>query len=254
MRVMTARLPWEVEDITTDMVDAYLTRALTNRAPQTVANHRRILTTLLRAAQKEGLNTCIQFPFRRVKQNRSVVRAWSLEEIRLLVETARKSTRQFRDVSHAVFLEAWFLVGFSTGLRAGDLRALRRDQIRGNRICVVQQKTQDPVTCFLNAESSEAIRRLPRKTRLFGDFACKKSIEHAVKACVLEAGLEGSTKWLRRSSATYAEILGISAQTQLGHRTPGLAMRHYVAPDLIAEHRRPMPSVLAESELCERVH
>ena len=246
---MTARLPWDVENITTEMVDQYLTRALTNRSAQTVANHRRILTTLLRAAQREGLNKCISFPFRRVKPRRTVVRAWSLEEIRTLVETARKSTRQFRDVSHAVFLEAWFLTAFSTGLRAGDLRALRRDQIRGNRISVVQGKTQDPVTCFLNAESSEAIGRLPRKTRVFGDFACKKTIEQAVKRCVLEAGLEGSTKWLRRSSATYAEILGISAQLQLGHRTPGLAMRHYVAPDLIAEHRRPMPSVLTEAQL-----
>ena len=249
LRVMTSRLPWDVETITTEMVDQYLTRALTNRAAQTVANHRRILTTLLRAAKKEGLNTCISFPFRRVKPKRTVVRAWSLEEIRLLVETARRSTRRFRDVDHSLFLEAWFLTAFSTGLRAGDLRALRRDQIRGNRISVVQAKTQDPITCFLNEESLDAVSRLPRKTRVFGDFACKKTIENAVKRCVLEAGLEGSTKWLRRSSATYAELMGISAQLQLGHRTPGLAMKHYVAPDLIAEHRRPMPSVLSEAKL-----
>lgn len=254
LRYMSARLDWDVETVTTEQVDSYLTRALGKLSPNTVRNHATMLQTLLKAAKRDGLNTCISFPFRRVKPARRPIRAWSLDDMRRLIETARRSKRRFRDVDHATFLEAWFLVAFSTGLRAGDLRALRRDQIVGNKISVVQQKTQEPITCFLNPESLAAIGRLPRKARVFGDFAGKKSIERAVNLCVRETGLEGSTKWLRRSSATYAELMGISAQLQLGHRTPGLAFKHYVSPDLINENRPPMPSILAKPKGRKRVH
>lgn len=247
--VFTRRLPWHVEDITAEMVDDYLTRALSNRAPQTVANHRRILTTLLTEARRLGVNTCILQKFRRVKVPRPLPVAWSLAEIRQLVEEARKTPGQFHDLKKSLFLEAWFLTAYATGIRAGDLVAIRWDQIRGQRIYLRQSKTSSPHVAVFTDEALSACRALPRRERVFGDFAALNTIQQWVAACVKQAGLTGSTKWLRRSCATYAKVKGMSPKSKLGHLTDGLAERHYVDQLLYEEecglNGQPLPSVLA---------
>jgi integrase len=246
--VFTKRLPWQVGDITTEMVDDYLSEAMTNRAPNTVANHRRMLRTLLLEAQRLGLNTRIQQRFRRVKCPPPIPRAWSLAEIRQLVEAARKTPGHFRDLQKSSFLEAWFLTAYATGLRAGDLHAIRWDQVRGRRIYVAQSKTSTPHVAVFTDEALSACRALPKRQRIFGDFAAINTIQQWVAACAGKAGLEGSTKTLRKSCATYAKVKGMSPKAKLGHMTDGLAERHYVDQLLYEEecgiNGQPLPSVL----------
>lgn len=248
LTVMTRRLPWTVEEITTERVDEYLTMALTSRAPQTVANHRRILTTLMRYAKQQGLNTRIRKRFRRVKVPAPLPVAFSLAEIRRLVEAARETPGHFRDLRKSDFLVAWFLTAYCTGLRVGDLINLRWDQIRGARIYVRQSKTSRPHTAILTDEAIHACKVLPRRVRVFGDFAAKNTIQQWVAACVERAGMRGSTKWLRRSCATYAKVMGMSPKAKLGHMTDGLAERNYVDQALYEEetglNSTPLPSVL----------
>jgi integrase len=246
--VFTKRLPWHVGDITTEMVDDYLSGALTNLAPSTVANHRRMLRTLLLEAQRLGLNTRIQQRFRRVKCPPPIPRAWSLAEIRQLVEAARKTPGHFRDLQKSSFLEAWFLTAYATGLRAGDLHAIRWDQVRGPRLYVSQSKTSTPHVAVFTDEALAACRALPKRRRIFGDFAALNTIQQWVAACAEKAGLDGSTKTLRKSCATYAKVRGMSPKAKLGHRTDGLAERHYVDQLLYEEecgiNGQPLPSVL----------
>lgn len=250
LRVFTKRLPWRVDQITQDMVDEYLTSALTKLSPQTVANHRRMLTTLMKEARRQKLNTRIRKRFRRVKTKRPLVRAWSLKEIGKLIEVARAVPGTFRGgVSHADFLVAWFLAGYCTGLRAGDLRRLRWDQVSDGRAYVMQNKTSNPHVTVFTDEAIAALNALPRKGPLvFGGFAAKKTIQTHVKKCVEAAGLSGSTKWLRRSCATYAKICGFSPKARLGHLSDGLAERCYV-DQLLYEvetgaNSQPLPSVI----------
>lgn len=249
--VFTKRLPWQVEEITTQMVDEYLTDALTKRAPSTVANHRRMLTTLMVEARRLGMNTCILERFRRVKCPAPLPVAWSLAEIKHLVETARRTPGQFHDLNKASFLEAWFLAAYATGLRAGDLIEIRWDQIRGRRLYVRQSKTSTPHVAVFTDEALAACRALPKRPRIFGDFAALNTIQQWVAECVERAGLSGSTRTLRKSCATYAKVKGMSPKAKLGHRTEGLAERHYVDQMLYEEecglNGEPLPSVLADA-------
>ena len=249
--VFTKRLPWQVEDITSSMVDDYLTEALRTRAPNTVANHRRMLTTLLAEARRLGMNTCILERFRRVKTPRPLPVAWSLTEIKHLVETARRVPGQFHDLKKSLFLEAWFLTAYATGIRAGDLVQIRWDQIRGRRLYLRQSKTSSPHVAVFTDEALSACKALPRRERVFGEFAAINTIQQWVAACVEKAGLTGSTKWLRRSCATYAKVKGMSPKAKLGHLTDGLAEKHYVDQLLYEEecglNGEPLPSVLADA-------
>ena len=249
--VFTQRLPWHVEEVTTERVDQYLTDALTNLAPQTVSNHRRILTTLMAEATRLGLNTRIHGRFRRVKVPRPLPVAWSLADIRRLVETARGVKGHFRDLKKSDFLVAWFLTGYCLGIRAGDLIQIRWDQIRGERIYLRQSKTSSPHVAVFTGEALAACKVLPRRPRVFGDFAALNTIQQWVAATVKDAGLTGSSKWLRRSCATYAKVAGMSPKAKLGHMTDGLAERHYVDQLLYEEecglNGQPVPSVLADA-------
>lgn len=246
--VFTRRLPWHIELVTVEMVDEYLTEALKTLSPATVANHRRMLRTLLVEAQRLGLNQCILHRFRRVKVPPPIPRAWSLREIRMLVDAARKTPGHFRDLQKSSFLEAWFLSAYATGLRAGDLIEIRWDQIRGRRIYVRQRKTSSPHVAVFTDEALAACKALPRKERIFGDFAALNTIQQWVAACTKLAGLSGSTKTLRKSAATYAKVNGMSPKQRLGHLTDGLAERHYVDQMLYEDecglNGKPLPSVL----------
>lgn len=65
---------------------------------------------------------------------------------------------------------------------------------------------------------------------------------------MLSAGLDASTKFLRRSAATYAKVQGKSPKAVLGHLTEGLAERNYVDQLLYEEEAgingQPLPAVL----------
>jgi len=247
--VFTKRLDWQIEDVTVEMVDEYLTQALKTLSPATVANHRRMLRTLLLEAQKQGLNTCILHKFRRVKCPQPVPVAWSLDEIRQLVHAARNMHGNIRGLQKASLLEAWLLTAYATGLRAGDLITLRWDQIRGRRIYRLQNKTSTPIVSVLTDEAFAACKALPRRDLVFGEFAALNTIQQWVSIVVKNAGLSGSTKWLRRSGATYSKVHGRSPKAFLGHLTDGLAERNYVDQLLYEQeagiHGEPLPSVLS---------
>lgn len=250
LEVLCKRLPWHVEDITTDMVDEYLTQALTSLAPVTVANHRRYLTTLLRAAQRErDLVVICTRGFRRVKTPRPVPRAFSLDEIRRLVEAARQTVGSFRGVKKSDFLAAWILSAYCLGLRTSDLWSLRWADVRGQRAYIAQSKTGSPHVAVFTAEALAACERLPRRQRIFGDFAAVNTIQQWVRACAKAAGLDGTTRFLRRSCATYAKVKGMSPQAKLGHLTPGLAEKHYVDQLLYEQETglngKPLPAVMS---------
>lgn len=249
--VFTKRLPWQVEEMTTERVDAYLTDALTNLAPNTVANHRRMLTTLMNEARRLGLNKCIVERFRRVKVPAPIPVAWSLAEIKQLVEAARQTPGHFRDLQKSMFLEAWFLTAYATGLRSGDLIEIRWDQLRGRRIYVGQSKTSTPLVSVFTDEALSACKALPKRRRIFGDFAALNTIQQWVASCVERAGLDGATRKLRKSCATYAKVKGMSPKAKLGHRTDGLAERYYVDQMLYEEecglNGEPLPSVLSNA-------
>ena len=245
LKVLTKRLPWSVADLQAATIDKYLTEALHTLAPQTVANHRRMLNTLRHDALRSGLvvDDCTR-RLRRVKCPRPLPRAWSHEEIRRLLSVAADFCGGTKACPWGLLLPGYVLVAYSSGLRLGDMLAVCHDSIRGNKLAIVMAKTGRPHVVMLDDAAIQAIASLPvRGTRIFGDLVGRCVFIRAFRRLVKRAGLRGSSKYLRRSSATYACIAGQDPTRHLGHETAGLAQRNYVDPVLVAEFKTPIPSV-----------
>ena len=242
LEVLVRRLPWQAEGMTPDLIDAYLTDALNHLAASTVYNHRRMLGRLLAFAAAEGVvDASIVRPLRRVKRLPPSPIAWSHAEIRTLLGVAAKLSGGAK-CPHSTLMKAWLLVAYSTGLRLANLLEIRHDQIRGHRLLVRQCKTGEPHVCYLDANALEAIAKLPRRgPRIFGDLICRDKLLAQMRRLCKTAGMSGSTKFLRRSGATYAEIAGKDASGHLGHKTPGMKS-YYIDRLLLAEEKREAPT------------
>jgi integrase len=139
-------------------------------------------------------------------------------------------------------MRAWILVAYSTGLRLCDLLAIRHDQLRGQRILVRQHKTGTPHVVYVDDNAMRAIKELPvQGPRIFGDLICRDKLLAQMRRLVKFAGLPGSTKFLRRSGATYSEVIGLDASHHLGHKTSSMK-QHYVDRLLLAEEKGAGPS------------
>jgi len=237
--VLCRRLPWRPEDLSPDRIDAYLTEALKKLAPSTVDNHRRMLRSLLKFAASERLvDASIVRPLRRVKVPEPNPIAWSHEQIRGLLAVAAQMPGRTRHCPLHVLMPAWILAAYSTGLRLNDLLAIRHDAIRGQRILIPQMKTTHPHVVYLDNNAMQAIALLPRKgPRVFGDLVGRSRIIVAMRLLVKRAEAAGSTKYLRRSGATYAEINGKDATRHLGHKDPKMKAR-YIDKLLFAEETK----------------
>ena len=246
LNVLTRRLPWHVEDLNPEKINQYLTDALQSLAATTVANHRRMLKTLYKTAVADGLAANSTKAIRAVKHFFPPPRAWGMSELSQLVETARSMPGGTlkNPCQYSVLMPAWVLTAYSSGLRRGDMLSVRWDQLRDDRICVTQNKTSSMHVCVLDEAAVSAIRKLPKyEMRIFGGIIGKDQIRRVLRRLVDRAGLTGSGKYLRRSSATFAELSGMNSTLHLGHRTPGLAFRHYVDPVIVSQGRRPVPSI-----------
>jgi integrase len=245
MRVLTKRLPWHVHDLTVEKIDSYLTSALQKLAPSTVHNHRRMLNTLRKAAIRDGLlvDQCTR-PIRRVKMIFPEVRAWSHDEIKHLISTAKTLTGNTAYCPLRVFMPAYIVFAYTSGLRLGDMLAIRYDQIRGHRLSLVLRKTGCTHVVVLTDQALAAIATLPRRGsgRIFGDLVSRRQFINHFRTLVRKSGLPGSSKFLRRSSATYAEINGIDATGHLGHRTADMK-RRYLDQLILSENRRAVPAL-----------
>lgn len=242
LTVLVKRLSWRAEDLHPDLIDAYLTAALRHLAPQTVYNHRRMLGVLLRFAASERIvDGSIVRPLRRIKRPPPSPVAWSHAEIHQLLKAAIRLPGG-RKCPHSLLMRAWVLTAYSTGLRLEDLLKLRHDQVRGQRILIRQNKTAEPHVPYLDDNAIAAIRQLPvRGPRIFGDLICRDKLLLQMRRVCQLAGMTGSTKFLRRSGATYAEIRGLDATRHLGHRTPGMKA-YYVDRLLVAQEKGDGPT------------
>jgi integrase len=247
--VLVRRLHWTASDLTPDKIDAYLNNAMTTLAPATVHNHRRMLGSLMRFAAQEGLiDKSVVRSLRRVKVPAPNPIALDHNAIARWVRTAVDMRGGTRTCPYSILLPAWILTAYSTGLRTGDLLAIRYDQIRGHRLLLSQSKTAEPLVAWLDDAALTAINRLPRRgPKIFGDLTNKDRILHCMRLVVNRSGTAGTTRWLRRSGATYCEAGGKDASKYLGHKDPSMKKR-YVDRLLLAELRDEGPAVPAIEE------
>lgn len=220
----------------------------------TVANKKRELLTLWNGAWHERLIDHGPLRIRRVRQPRWTPQAWTKEEVEALLDACRQfnETLPKLNVRAGDWLNAFVSFEWDAALRLGDVLSMAPTDIwPGNFICLVQQKTNETHRCQLSDETMEGLERIGYKSRylLFPLWCNRAAFFKLFKQLRIAAGLSrGSSKWLRRSSATYVELRSPgSAQRHLGHRTPGLAHRHYLDPAILQE-RIVMPPPLLRAE------
>lgn len=215
--------------------------------PETVRGRRTALVGIWKHACEAGLLEVAPARVRKIKVPDKPPRCWDKPELLRLLELARGLTGHMnRDprISRSDFWQAWLYVAYGTGLRLSDLRKIRFADIASDgRTIVVQGKTGDTVTGQIEPAGMAILFRLRRtgRKRVFGELVNTANAQRYFRKLVRLAGLSGSTKWLRRSGATFCEIhTPGSAQAYLGHRTPGLAQRNYIDRRFI-QRDKPQP-------------
>lgn len=220
-------------------------------SPTTRSNYRRMGLTLWRHAIDTGMTKEIIGRIPKVKAPLAPPVAWSMDELANLLDSASKLTCRFKR-SHcpaSIFFRAWVLLGYETGLRFSDLLGLLSSAKRGGRLHAIVNKTGRPIGKTLSPECSSAVDALielgdgrtifrwaiaERRLRVYFAMLCR------------DAGVCGTPKFLRRSGATHCEKARPgSAQSFLGHLSPGLAQKHYVDPTLIEELCPSPPSIVS---------
>ena len=84
------------------------------------------------------------------------------------------------------------------------------------------------------------------RSLVFGQLMNGKNSREFFRKVLRSKSLPGSIKWLRRTSATLLECVHPgAAKAHLGHRTHGLAYKHYVDPRLLQQNK-PIPPSIAD--------
>lgn len=232
----------QVSELSADVLNRYilsLTKAGQFRYAKT---HRTWLMSLLRAALELGELQELPRNVRRVKVPESIPTAWTCEQVTQLVQTAQAMPGVFRMHPHvpkSIWFTAYALVRWDTALRMADVLSIERTDIwPGGQISIVQHKTGHAHSVLLSKDTQEALRRLwkllPESRMILPSLCEPRRIYSEFKRLVKLAGLEGTGRKLRISSATAAEAIEPGAATKLlGHRTPDMARRHYIDPRLL---------------------
>lgn len=236
--------PVLLADLSELMVSAWLRDYGATVAPATARSKRNQVVALWRAAADEYRCNPPARRIRAAKVPWQPRECWTLDEVRHLVRATAWLPRRTRDgMPRADYFALAIRVAWDTGLRWGDQKRLRADEIRDDGAFVVaQSKTRRPVCGRLSPSTlavlRDSLRQYPRD--LVTPWAASHETFNAqVRRLVARAEIRrGTWKWLRRGSATDVEAQapnkGMAAR-HLGH-APGsrVAELHYLSPAVVA--------------------
>lgn len=220
--------------LSVDCINRYLKKRMTEVAPITAATERAILVSIWRWAYDIGVVDSLPRGLVKIKSARRPTRAWTLEQCCTAVKGTFGITDKIRGkgVTFGLFLRAWMLLGYEVGARQGDLWELRAADFDGDVVRWSQSKTGEPHLRPLSPACLTAVRAMLEKSpdgRVLGWAMTKSAARRRLRAYLRSIGMDGTSKWLRRSGATHVEMQNPGkGKLHLGHKTPGLAERAYI--------------------------
>lgn len=235
--------PVALSDLDEMAVSEWLRDLALTRSPSTCRSKRTQIVALWRAAADDGL---CDPPRRRIRSVRVPWRppvAFTYDEVRRLVAAAETLPRWHScGLRRAAWWSLAIRVAWDTALRLGDETRLRVDQIGADgTIALTQHKTGAPWIGRLSPSTltlaRETVAQCPRGV-LLPWRGSHETFSAQFARIVKRAGVRlGTWRWLRRGSATDAELLerGAGAR-QLGHR-PGsrIAEQSYLDPVILGQ-------------------
>lgn len=229
--------------ITTDVLNDWIGAQLkAGYSRNYVKNQRGAILTLLRFALRLGAIKRLPDLVRPVKALPSNPEAFTLAEVAVAMAFCHTVAGRFPcGLDRGPTLFAIVLTAYYSGLRGCDLLSVTMEMSRTDLWAVRQKKTGDFyyfAPPFAVRKAIDSISAMERE-RLFP--ITKKALWYWWERIEVAVGRRSSLKWLRRSGATHVEIAHPgSAQAYLGHRTPGLAWKHYIDRTQV-QQRKPLP-------------
>lgn len=210
--------------------------------PVTVSAKRRALLTLWRAAHDENLVDRPPYKVKRIKCPERVPIAFLLSELKQLRDAAAGLEGDYPKIGipKAIWWLSFLDFKYDTALRLGDVLSIERKDIwPGGRVSIVQSKTGHSHSVRLRPRTIEEIDECMsygRTRAIIWPIWCRYNtwFQH-FNEVRLAAGLKaGTSKWIRRASASYVERDNPGCGSRhLGHRSPGLAVKHYFDPRIV---------------------
>ena len=207
-----AKRALNVEELCADLINRWIVDLETRLANATVRTRKRHATALWRSAVAEGLcpNPYHSDSIRRVVLRRLPTHAWTVEEVRRLVEVARGLAGTLDvGLTRAHFWEQTIRDAWDTALRLGDLTTAQASDFSQDGSAVLyQSKTCRPVFVRMlpgTLAMHEQVCWRARKQLVPWPFT-REHFRKEFERIVLFAGLVGSFRKIRRSSATNIEM------------------------------------------------
>lgn len=223
--------PAQTEHLNPVAVNNWLAAEVGRVSRRTAKNYRASILTLWRAAYDDFLTEVPPLRVRKIKAPLPPVEAYERDEIESLLSACDALSVKWRYLMRAYILTAWY-----TCFRVGDLMLLRWSEIdaKHQTVTIIQHKTGQVITRPLERDAIEAIELsgAPKRKLVFGEALDRRQVWKIFVRLKKAAGItRGCPKWIRRASSTaimlaHGEEAGSKA---LGHKTPGLARKHYFA-------------------------
>lgn len=230
----------DIDDLNDETMNRFLLWMAEHGARCTMRNYRVRLLTIWRFGVEIGLLDRLPLRVRKVRLTHPAPEAWSVEQVeKLLRHVATIRGRfKFAKVIRRHYWRAVIRTAYDTGLRFGDLMELRLSNIADQGIVVVRQhKTGVPIVRWIHPETWQAIEKIAddSRPRIFGDVLGRRSFFERFSEISKAAGVNGKFRWLRRSGASLVERDDRGAgKLFLGHKSHGIAERHYFDPRMLA--------------------
>ncbi len=230
--------PPTLDDLNDGVLNDWLTWLDSGRSRYTIRKHRTNILGIWRDAFQAGRLDTVPLRVRLPSVERKIPEAWTVDEIRRLLETAKTLDGCFRDfaIRRGWYWPTLILGLWDTGLRIGDILGVQRPAIaKDGRFRVLQQKTKRWKDCRLRPSTIAMIDAgLDGREYIWSIYQDRKSHNKPFRQLVGDAGIRtGTTRWIRRSAASYVELDNPGTASEfLGHKDRTIADRHYIDPTI----------------------
>jgi integrase len=237
-----------LEDLEELKVAKFLAKRVRERQPATAAKDRSQIRAMWElAARRKMVEAWPTINLVRVPER--VPEAWLSDEMILILKSAAMERASYDEVPAALWWKAIILVCYDTGERIGPIVSLKWQDVRGKSILYSAENRKGRRRDILRPISDEtaaalsAIRFGRSPDDLVFPFPRSKSyLWRRLEIILKRAGLPSSRSCkfhkIRKTTASYAEAAGLSAQAILDHSDPKTT-RKYLDPRIVVQRSAP---------------
>lgn len=233
-----------LDDLEELKVARFLAERVRNRKPATAAKDRSQIRALWELAARRRM-VDLWPTIQRIRVPERVPEAWLTEEMTKLLESAAKERSVYDGIPAALWWKAILLVCYDTGERITPVLSLKWRDVRGNQILYIAENRKGCRRDILRTLSQDTVDAMAaiKNDRAQDDAVfpwplVKNYIWKRLEIILKRGGLpsDRSCKFhkIRKTTASYAEAAGLSAQAILDHSDPKTTKR-YLDPRIVMQ-------------------